>query len=126
MDAWDLVHELLKEETRRQFVNTVIYSTILKGFVMSTQTHRIFALHAEMRASDMQCNTITYNTMMDASARCGNIDRVPELLAEMKRTHIEPHIITHSTLVKGYCLSGDVDRAFQVLGRDDARWEIDA
>jgi pentatricopeptide repeat protein len=114
-DAWELLHELLKDDRRRQYVNTVIYSTILKGFAMSKQTQRIFAVHAEMRASDVQCNTITYNTMMDACARCGSMDRVPELLAEMKRTHIEPDIITYSTLVKGYCLSGDVDRAFQVL-----------
>merc|ERR1719265_2138740 len=115
-DAWVLTHELLKDETRRQYVNTVIYSTILKGFAMSKQTHRIFAVHAEMRASEVPCNTITYNTMIDACARCGSMDHVPELLAEMKKTHIEPDIITYSTLVKGYCLSGDVDRAFQVLG----------
>jgi len=114
-DAWTLTHDLLKDETRRQFVNTVIYSTILKGFAMSKQTQRIFAVHAEMRESNIQCNTITYNTMIDACARCGSMDRVPALLEEMKTTHIEPDIITYSTLVKGYCLSGDVDRAFQVL-----------
>jgi len=114
-DAWALMHELLKDDTRRQLVNTVIYSTILKGFAMSKQTQRIFAVHAEMRENEVQCNTITYNTMIDACARCGSMDRVPALLEEMKKTHVEPDIITYSTLVKGYCLSGDVDRAFQVL-----------
>jgi len=114
-DAWSLVHELLKDDSRRQYVNTVIYSTILKGFAMSKQTQRIFAVHAEMRERDVQCNTITYNTMIDACARCGTMDHVPKLLEEMRKTHVEPDIITYSTLVKGYCLSGDVDRAFQVL-----------
>jgi pentatricopeptide repeat protein len=114
-DAWTLTHELLNDENRRQFVNTVIYSTILKGFAMSKQTQRIFSVHAEMRERDVQCNTITYNTMIDACARCGSMDRVPALLEEMKATHVEPDIITYSTLVKGYCLSGDVDRGFQVL-----------
>lgn len=126
-EAWDLVHDLLKDETRRQYVNTVIYSTILKGFAMSRQTNRIFLVHAEMRESNIQCNTITYNTMMDACARCGSMDRVPDLLDEMKRSHVEPDIITYSTLVKGYCLSGDVDRAFQVLGemKEDGKYVPD-
>jgi len=126
-DAWVLTHELLKDETRCQFVNTVIYSTILKGFAMSKQTQRIFAVHAEMRESNVQCNTITYNTMIDACARCGSMDRVPALLEEMKKTHVEPDIITYSTLVKGYCLSGDVDRAFQVLQemKQDGKYAAD-
>merc|ERR1719305_2097241 len=34
-DAWSLVNDLLKDESRRHLVNTVIYSTILKGFAMS-------------------------------------------------------------------------------------------
>jgi len=114
-DAWVLVHELLEDESRKQYVNTVIYSTILKGFAMSKQTQRIFAVHAEMCESGVQCNIITYNTMIDACARCCSMDRVPALLEEMKKTHVEPNVITYSTLVKGYCLSGDVDRAFQVL-----------
>jgi len=126
-DAWALVQDLLKVESRRQYVNTVIYSTILKGFGMSKQTHRIFAVHAEMRESDVQCNTITYNTMIDACARCGSMDRVPALLEEMKKSHIEPDIITYSTIVKGYCLSGDVDRAFEVLQemKQDGKYAAD-
>jgi len=118
---------LLKDDSRRQYVNTVIYSTILKGFAMSKQTQRIFAVHAEMRESNVPCNTITYNTMIDACARCGSMDRVPALLEEMKKTHVEPDIITYSTLVKGYCHSGDVDRAFQVLEemKQDGKYAAD-
>merc|ERR1719379_1919227 len=114
-DAWSLVHELLGDETRQQYVNTVIYSTILKGFATSRQTGRVLAVHAEMRERGVQCNTITYNTMINACAGCGNMDRVPALLEEMKLNHVEPDIITYSTIVKGYCLSGDVDRGFEVL-----------
>merc|ERR1719171_1736942 len=114
-EAWGLVHELLEDDSRKQYVNTVIYSTILKGFVASKQSHKIHAVHAEMRERGIQCNTVTYNTMIDACARCGSMGRVPGLLEEMKESHVEPDIITYSTIVKGYCQSGDVDRGFEVL-----------
>jgi len=114
-DAWQLVHTLLKDEHLRSLVNTVIYSTVLKGFAMSKQSSKVFTVYAEMRKSGVQCNTISYNTMLDACARCGSMERVPQLLEDMKAALVEPDIITYSTLVKGYCLSGDLDRAFSVL-----------
>merc|ERR1719262_1648213 len=104
----------VEDETRHQYVNTVIFSTILKGFATSRQTGRVLAVHAEMRERGIQCNTITYNTMINACAGCGNMERVPALLEEMKLNHVEPDIITYSTIVKGYCIFGDVDRAFEV------------
>lgn len=114
-DAWKLVNELLEDQDLAPSVNTVIFSTVLKGFAMLKQTERVFAVHQEMCDRDIQCNTITYNTMFDACARCGTMDRVPKLLEDMRRSQAEPDIITYSTLVKGFCLTGDVDRAFRVL-----------
>merc|ERR1719163_2726095 len=114
-EAWKLVQELVKDESLKQHVNTVIYSTILKGFVLSKQPQRVFVVHGKMRESGTQCNTITYNTMIDACARCGIMDKVPALLEEMKAGCVEPDIITYSTIVKGYCQSGDIGRAFEVL-----------
>merc|ERR1719316_1771437 len=114
-DAWALVQDLSADEERRQYVNTVIFSTVLKGFAAARQPKRIFAVHAEMRKTGVPCNTITYNTIIDACARCSCMDRVPAVLEEMKQAQVEPDVITYSTLVKGYCLAGDVDRAFSVL-----------
>jgi len=114
-EAWTLIHELLVDEDMKSCVNTVIFSTILKGFAMLKKTDRVFAVHAEMVERQIPCNTITYNTMFDACARCGCMDRVPTLLEDMRSSQAQPDIITYSTLVKGFCLSGDVDRAFRVL-----------
>jgi len=114
-DAWCLLHELLKDDERKASVNTVIYSTVLKGFATSKQISKITLVYKEMRDRGVPLNTITYNTILDACARCGSMDRVPKLLEEMKASSVEPDIITYSTIVKGYCHSGDVDRAFQVL-----------
>merc|ERR1719183_715232 len=99
-EALKLVQDLMKDESLKQHVNTVIYSTILKGFVLSKQPQQVFAVHS---------------TMIDACARHGIMDKVPPLLEEMKAGCVEPDIITYSTIVKGYCQSGDVARAFEVL-----------
>jgi len=114
-EAWKLIHELLDDEEMKASVNTVIFSTVLKGFAMIRQTDRVFAVHAEMVERQIPCNTITYNTMFDACARCGAMNHVPQLLEDMRNSRADPDIITYSTLVKGFCLSGDVDRAFRVL-----------
>jgi len=114
-DAWNLVHEVLSDPARRALVNNIIYATILKGFAMTKQTERLFAVYAEIRDQGVQANTITYNTMIDACARCGAMDRVPQLLADMKAANISPDQITYGTLVKGHCLSGSVDQAFETL-----------
>merc|ERR1719379_1466734 len=114
-EAWTLIHELLDDEEMKSSVNTVIFSTVLKGFAMLRQTEKVFAVHSEMCDRDVPCNTITYNTMFDACARCGTMDRVPQLLEDMRQSRADPDIITYSTLVKGFCLAGDIDRAFRVL-----------
>jgi pentatricopeptide repeat protein len=113
--AWQLLNNLLKDDDLSTLVNTVIYSTVLKGFAMSKQINKVFEVYGEMRARNVQCNTISYNTMLDACARCSSMTRVAQILEDMKTCGVEPDIITYSTIVKGYCQSGDVDRAFQVL-----------
>merc|ERR1719191_2693390 len=72
--AWQLLHELLRDDQLSALVNTVIYSTVLKGFAMSKQVSKVFEVYTEMRTRDVQCNTITY-TMLDACARCSSMDR---------------------------------------------------
>jgi len=116
-DAWDLVNKVYKDEEQRVSVNTVIYSTILKGFAISKQPEKLMQVYTEMREREVPCNTISYNTMLDACAKCGAMHRVPDLLEDMKaaRPRVEPDVITYSTIVKGYCNSGDVDKALQVL-----------
>jgi pentatricopeptide repeat protein len=125
--AWQLVHKLLEDEDLSTLVNTVIYSTVLKGFAMAKQVSKVFEVYAEMRSRGVQCNTISYNTMLDACARCSSMDRVSQILEDMKTSAVEPDIITYSTIVKGYCQAGDVDRAFQVLEemKHDAKFAPD-
>lgn len=114
-EALELIHKQLENEERRDCINTVIYSTVLKGFAVTRRIDKVFVVYKEMRAKGIPCNTITYNTMLDACAKSCAMSRASQLLEDMQESRIEPDIITYSTIVKGYCVEGDVDRAFHVL-----------
>jgi len=115
--AWELAQKLWDDDTQKSLLNTVIYSTILKGFAMAKRPDRLMALYEEMREREIACNTITYNTMLNAFAQCGSMHRVPQLLEDMKAATppVEPDIVTYSTMVKGFCASGDLDKGLQLL-----------
>jgi len=116
-EAWDIVNQLWQEENKRGFVNTVSYSSIVKGFTVSKQQDKVVAVYKEMKERRISCNTITYNTMLNALARCGMMHEVPDLLQDMRSASppVEPDIVTYSTIVKGYCMAGEIDRSFDVL-----------
>merc|ERR1719281_17651 len=111
-EALELIHS---ETGSNGVVNTVIYSTVLKGFAVLRRIDRVFEVFEEMRSQNIPCNTITYNTMLDACAKCCTMKHASALLEDMAKASVEPDIITYSTIVKGYCLEGDVDKAFSVL-----------
>merc|ERR1719159_1436583 len=117
LDAWHLTQRMWSQEQTRPLVNTVIYSSILKGFAHNKETDKVMALYEEMQAHDIQPNTITYNTILNAFAQGGAMNRVPKLLEDMKAADppVEPDIVTYSTIVKGFCNSGNLDRALKVL-----------
>jgi len=114
-EALKLVRKQFDCKERRGCINTVIYSTLLKGFAVSKRMDKVMAVYEEMRGKGISCNTITYNTLLDAFAKCCAMDRASRLLEDMKESCVEPDIITYSTIIKGYCAVGDVDRAFHVL-----------
>lgn len=115
-EAWKIVNDAWSSD-QRELLNTVIYSTIVKGFTMSRQHDQVIAVFKEMQERGIACNTVTYNTMLNGLARCGMMHEVPELLKGMRDSDppVQPDIITYSTIVKGYCIAGDVDRAFALL-----------
>jgi len=116
-EAWDLVQTLWEDETQRSSVNTVIYSTIIKGFAMTRQHEKVTALYEEMKQRSIPSNTITFNTILNSIARCGLIDRIPEVLEDMRGLEppAVPDLVTYSTIIKGYCQSGSVDKAFGLM-----------
>lgn len=116
-DAWKLTQQMAGDEKSKSLVNTVIYSSILKGFANTQDTAKVMAVYEEMRFYEIQPNTITYNTILNAFAKGGTMHLVPKLLEDMATADppIEPDIVSYSTIVKGYCNCGHLDRALQVV-----------
>jgi len=95
--------------------NTVMYSTIIKGFTNSHQPERAMTTFFAMRGQKMEMNTVVYNSIIDAQARSGLVDNVSDLFEKMKLDGCIPDSITYSTVVKGYCVKGDLEKAFEIL-----------
>merc|ERR1719359_1960016 len=116
-DAWQLVQKMWSAQATRPLVNTVIYSSILKGFSHTKETDKVMALYEEMKACGIQANTITFNTILNAFAQGGAMHRVPALLEDMNMATppVEPDLVTYSTIIKGFCNAGNLDRALKVL-----------
>merc|ERR1719281_2061937 len=114
-EAFDLVSGIREESEYADILNTVIYSTLLKGFAQTRQPGRVQDVFEEMKKIGIACNTVSYNTMLDANARTGKMDRADELFRDMQACGVSPDVITYSTLVKGYCQAGDIDQGFKVL-----------
>merc|ERR1719506_1054601 len=114
-EAFDLVRGIRDESEYADILNTVIYSTLLKGFAQARQPVRVQDVFEEMKQMGIACNTVSYNTMLDANARTGRMDRADELFREMQASGVSPDVITYSTLVKGYCQAGDIDKGYSVL-----------
>jgi pentatricopeptide repeat protein len=95
--------------------NTVMYSTLIKGFANSRQAARAMEFWEEMKAGGMPMNTVAYNALIDAQARVGALDEVHKLLSGMDADGCRPDGITYSTIVKGYCVRGELDKAMEVF-----------
>eukprot|EP00921_Rhytidocystis_pertsovi_P004731 GHVQ01008212.1.p1 GENE.GHVQ01008212.1~~GHVQ01008212.1.p1 ORF type:complete len:1253 (-),score=247.56 GHVQ01008212.1:4083-7841(-) len=95
--------------------NTVMYSTIIKGFAQAKQLDKALAVYGEMKALGVPVNTVTYNSIVDACARVGGMDKAAALLEDMQEQGVEPDLITFSTIIKGYCVHGHMDKSLQLL-----------
>merc|ERR1719482_642935 len=89
--------------------NTVMYSTIIKGFANSHQASRALDMWQEMCDLKLTFNTVVYNALIDSQARVGNMDAVSKLVESMQPNGCSPDAVTYSTIVKGYCKKGDLN-----------------
>merc|ERR1719393_1159336 len=106
---------LLKEWESRVIPNTVMYSTIIKGFATSRQASRALDMFDEMCARGLPFNVVVFNALIDSQARVGAMDEVSRLVQSMEKNGCSPDKITYSTIVKGYCVQGDVEQAFEIF-----------
>jgi len=107
--------DLLKEWKANVPPNTVMYSTIIKGFASSRNATRALDMWNEMCELELPFNVVVYNALIDSQARVGAMDEVTKLVKSMEPNGCSPDNITYSTIVKGYCVQGNVDKAFDIF-----------
>mmetsp|Transcript_117603 Transcript_117603/g.203108 ORF Transcript_117603/g.203108 Transcript_117603/m.203108 type:complete len:1021 (-) Transcript_117603:31-3093(-) len=95
--------------------NTIMYSTLIKGFANSRQPSKAMDMWREMQELRLPMNTVVYNSLIDSQARVGLMDEVGLLVQHMEPHGCTPDSITYSTIVKGYCYKGDLEKALEVL-----------
>mmetsp|Transcript_19523 Transcript_19523/g.55333 ORF Transcript_19523/g.55333 Transcript_19523/m.55333 type:complete len:799 (-) Transcript_19523:82-2478(-) len=110
-----LIREMLGEEELRPLINSVIYNSVLKGFVQHKMFDRVWDVQAEMRRERVQPSIVTYNTIVDACAKSNGMSRVPALMEEMASSDIQAGAVTYSTMMKGYVQENRVDKAFELM-----------
>eukprot|EP01067_Filipodium_phascolosomae_P001540 Filipodium_phascolosomae@DN2007_c0_g1_i1.p1 len=112
-EAMELFEEMTGPNSRYSVQpNTVMYSTLIKGFAQQKQTDKAISLYERMVANKVACNAVTFNSLIDGCARVGAMDKACELLEEMtKRAGLSPDLITYSTIIKGYCMQGDIEHS---------------
>merc|ERR1719486_521106 len=114
-EALSLVREIKADESCRDILNTVIYSTLLKGFAQARQPGRVQDVFEEMKEMGIACNTVSYNTMLDANARTGKMDRADELFRDMLASGVhEPDEILYNSLLDGCAKQHRVDDALKL------------
>merc|ERR1719221_1164126 len=78
--------------------DTIIYSTLIKGFANIGDADRAMALYRDMRTIGIQMNHIAFTTLINAHAKNGLMKRAEQLLGEMKADGWKPNAITYSSL----------------------------
>jgi len=93
--------------------NTVMYSTLIKGFAVIGEADRAMDMYRTLKAEGLEMNLVTYTALIDAHARAGGkMEDARRLFNQMESEGCEPNVITFSSMVKGYCMAGNVDEAF--------------
>merc|ERR1719446_1290761 len=113
--AYELIHEVLRDEKTAPLVNAVIYGSIVKGFSHKKQFDRVWQVYAEMVERKLQFSMVTYNTLIDACARSGELGRIPSLLQDIEAQGLKMGIVTYSAILKGYCQTNRLDEAFELM-----------
>lgn len=114
-DSLEAAVQLIDEWKGRVKPNTVMYSTIIKGFAATRQSSRAMAMWREMLELKIPMNTVAYNALIDAQARVGAMEEVETLVTSMQPNGCTPDVITFSTIVKGYCVKGELNKALEVF-----------
>jgi len=108
-------YTLFKEYKDKVQYNTIIYSTLIKGFASAGDGERAMETYRDMQAAGVQMNLVAYTALIDSQARSGQAQEATALLRKMEEDGCEPNIITYSNVLKGHCVNGDLESAIGIF-----------
>lgn len=112
----DEAAEFIKTQKKKYKMNTIHYSTLIKGFAINRNSAGAWQAYMDMKEGGIAPNLVTMNTLMDAFARAGKMRECAEVLEDIKQNmDFKPDRITYSTIVKGFCMQGQIDQAIAVM-----------
>jgi pentatricopeptide repeat protein len=115
-DRVDEAAKFIKEQSKKYQMNTIHYSTLIKGFAINRNSAGAWQAYMDMKEAGIAPNLVTMNTLMDAFARAGKMRECAEVLEDIKENmNFKPDRITYSTIVKGFCMQGQIDQAIAVM-----------
>merc|ERR1719480_524322 len=89
---------LFQEWKPKVTCDTIIYSTLIKGFSSMGDAERAMALYKDMKDSGVQMNHIVYTALINAHTRNGSMSKAEALLEDMQTEGCQPNTITYSSL----------------------------
>merc|ERR1719161_3298917 len=81
--------------------NTVMYSSLIKGFAQMRDTAGAMEMYEMMKEEGVKMNTICFNSLIDSCARVGAMDQAAKLLEDMTDLGVDLDLIIYSTLLDG-------------------------
>merc|ERR1719487_631299 len=115
-EALSLVREIRDDETCKDILNTVIYSTMLDANARTGKMDRADELFREMVASGVSPDVITYSTLVKGHCQSGDIDQGFQVLKEMVANGVhEPDEILYNSLLDGCAKQHRVDDALKLV-----------
>lgn len=65
--------------------NTIIYTTLIKGFAKTFKLDSALEVYDIMRKDDkLKPNNVTFNSLLDCCVRCNDINKASEIFSSMR------------------------------------------
>merc|ERR1719355_544254 len=107
--------------------DVVTYSTMVKGYCMSGDIDKGFAVLKEMTtAGKHEPDEILYNSLLDGCAKQHRVDEALALVEDMHKNHVRPSNFTLSILVKLLGRSRRLNQAFTTVEETCKRFDLQA
>ena len=99
-------------------MNTIIYTTLIKGFTKKRDLqHAITTLEEMKKDVNVQPNIVTYNSLLECAVKCNDFSMAEKIYDEavsMESDFFHPDLITYSTFMKSLCKSRNIDGAIEI------------